>query len=331
MNAYFRPWSLLLVAAAVCAHPRNLPAQAALDFEVAAAPCVFLQTGPLREEYASLGAHFSGPGPLDGGAILDQCGNFGFNAHSGSDFLAFNNHPTMNNGGSPIGPETLTFDQRLGQATIWAASEVPATFLMEAYDGSVLVDSDSNVLQDWGTLSVSVPSGITRIVLSCTAAYFAFDDLSFDLVSSTVYCTAKLNSLGCLPVIASTGVPSATAGAGFVVSDSLVRNNKNGLLLYGTSGRVAIAFQGGTLCVKSPIRRTPGSNSGGTPAPINDCTGLYEIDMNAYAVGALGGNPLPALTVPGTTVDCQWWGRDPGFAAPNNTTLSAGLEYVVGS
>lgn len=30
------------------------------------------------------------------------------------------------------------------------------------------------------------------------------------------------------------------------------------------------------------------------------------------------------------TIDCRLWTRDPGFAAPNNVSLSNALEYVVG-
>jgi hypothetical protein len=148
--------------------------------------------------------------------------------------------------------------------------------------------------------------------------------------SPVTYCTAKTNSLGCLPSIASAGVPSASAASGFVVTGSNVRNNKAGLLFYGTSGRASSPFQGGTLCVKTPIKRTLAVGSGGTPAPANDCSGVYSLDMNAFASGALGGSPLPQLQVLGTLVDCQYWGRDPGFAAPNNTTLTDGLEYQVG-
>lgn len=143
------------------------------------------------------------------------------------------------------------------------------------------------------------------------------------------YCQAKVNSLNCTPSISASGTQSASLSAGFTIDAMQVRNNKPGLLLYGTNGQANTPFQGGTLCIASPVRRSTASNSGGTAPPANDCTGVYSIDMNAYASGALGGTPLAALLVPGTVVNVQWWGRDPGFPAPANITLSDGLEYRV--
>jgi hypothetical protein len=125
-------------------------------------------------------------------------------------------------------------------------------------------------------------------------------------------------------------MPSASIGSGFVVKCTSVRNRKNGLLFYGVNGQVALPFQNGILCVKSPLRRTGSTNSGGNPPPANDCSGVWSLDMNAFALSPGPPTPLPALTVPGTIVDCQWWGRDPGFPAPNNTQLSNAAEYCIG-
>ncbi len=144
-----------------------------------------------------------------------------------------------------------------------------------------------------------------------------------------VYCTAKVNSLGCTPMIDSIGTSSAAASSGFIVRGTNVRNQKPGLMLYGTNGRGATAFAGGTLCISAPVKRGLGTNSLGNAAPANDCSGVYTFDMNAFASGSLGGNPPALLSTVGTTVNCQWWGRDPGFAPPNNATLSNALEYQV--
>jgi len=143
-----------------------------------------------------------------------------------------------------------------------------------------------------------------------------------------VYCTAKVNSLGCTPQISSTGVPSASAGSGFVVSTSNVINNKSGLYLYSSTGRATLPFFGGLLCVASPVRRTVGMSSGGNPPP-NDCSGVYTMDLNLFATGGLGGAPQAFLTVPGTLVNVQAWGRDNGFPPGTNATLSDGLEYTI--
>lgn len=140
-------------------------------------------------------------------------------------------------------------------------------------------------------------------------------------VSNTwTYCTPKLNSVGCLPSIGSFGDPQASAASGFTVTCSQVLGNKAGLLFYGLNGPKAAPFQGGTLCIAAPLRRTPVMNSGGSNF---GCDGAFAIDMNAFA--ANGGDP--ALLVPGTIVNCQFWSRDPG--SPSTTSLSDGLEYFI--
>jgi hypothetical protein len=170
------------------------------------------------------------------------------------------------------------------------------------------------------TLKVSMTDGTNAIMIG---------KLPIPVGVASTYCTAKLNSLGCLPAMSFSGAQSAASTSGFTLSASNVRNQKSGLLFYGVNGRAASAFQGGTLCVNAPIKRTPGTSSAGSALPASDGTGVYSIDMNAFATGNLGGSPLPELTLPGSTVDCQFWGRDPGFGAPNNTTLSDAVEYLV--
>lgn len=150
-----------------------------------------------------------------------------------------------------------------------------------------------------------------------------------ECAAAVVYCTAKVNSLGCTPQIASSGVASATAADGFVVSCTQALNQTSGMLFYGISGPTALPYKGGTLCVAQPLLRTRLRQSGGSPVGVQDCSGTFSIDMNAFASGVLGGSPNPVLRSFGSVLHCQWWGRDSGLPTGQAVQLSNGLEYTV--
>ncbi|MBI5434004.1 MAG: hypothetical protein HZA52_14325 [Planctomycetes bacterium] len=140
------------------------------------------------------------------------------------------------------------------------------------------------------------------------------------------YCVAKTNSLGCVPQTHEFGIPSASADRGFQVWATDIRNQTLGALAWTVSGAIAQPFHGGTLCLRPPLGRTPLGNAGGSALPATDCTGSLGVDFNTYAWYF---DADPALHVPGTTVWCQWFARDPGFTAPNDLSLSNALRFVL--
>ena len=143
----------------------------------------------------------------------------------------------------------------------------------------------------------------------------------FSMGEPEVYCTAKVNSKGCTPAIGHSGVPSASDPRPFDITAVQVISNKNGIFFYGVSGRMAVPFQGGLLCVQPPIRRTPVQSSGGNPPP-NDCSGAFTFDFNAWLQG--GGDPGLA---PGGKVNGQYWYRDP--QSPSTTGLTDAIEFAI--
>jgi hypothetical protein len=135
----------------------------------------------------------------------------------------------------------------------------------------------------------------------------------------TSYCRAETNSLGCVPHVASSGTPSATAPLPFYVQALGVLSHKSGLAFYGFVP-IQTAFHGGYLCVSPPTLRTPVQNSGGNA--VLDCSGVFAFDFNARIQSG-----IDPLLVAGEEVFAQYWSRDP--ADPNTTNFSDALAFYV--
>jgi hypothetical protein len=157
--------------------------------EFGAQPGFFNQLNPLRNEYSGMGVSFLGPGVDDGGAIINQSGNFGVNAHSGENFLGFNrgSSVSMLNGGRPFDPEQINFASTATSVSIWASGGFEAgTFAMTGFNssggylGTTIINT---AIGQWGLLSFANPN-IDHVTLSelSNAGAFVYDDLNFSTV-----------------------------------------------------------------------------------------------------------------------------------------------------
>ncbi|MCE9593478.1 MAG: hypothetical protein K8S98_04730 [Planctomycetes bacterium] len=138
----------------------------------------------------------------------------------------------------------------------------------------------------------------------------------------TTYCTAKTNSLGCVPKIRVTGTASFGDASPLIVDTRDVLNKKNGLLFYGLSGPAAIPFLGGTLCAQPPVRRTPVQKAGGALPPVLDCSGTYTFDFDAWYASGLD----PAFTL-GKVVGAQFWSRD--IQSSSGVGLTDAVQFFI--
>jgi hypothetical protein len=167
--------------------------------------------------------------------------------------------------------------------------------------------------------------GPTPIWLANWTASFAYG-YTKPISPPSNYCTAGTTSNGCNATMTSIGAASATASSGFTLTATGVEGQRFGILFYGTNGRAATPWGGGStsfLCVKSPTQRMGQLASGGT---TNQCNGVLSVDWNAYVTA--NPNALGTPFVVGEVLDAQAWFRDP--PAPKTTNLSDGLEFTVG-
>ena len=134
-----------------------------------------------------------------------------------------------------------------------------------------------------------------------------------------VYCTPKTNSQGCTPLMSYSGDPSLSGPDDLVLATSSLRNQVFGSFAWST-GINSIPFQGGTLCVQIPARRTTTISTGGALLPYLDCSGTYSW---LFSHDYLTVNAIEA----GETIYCQFFGRDVSPAAP--MTLSDAVRVTI--
>jgi hypothetical protein len=156
-----------------------------------------------------------------------------------------------------------------------------------------------------GARAELVHRGVVRVLLGASPA-------------STVYCTAKVTSLGCTPRIGASGGASLSVGAGLRVFAHGVTPNAAGLLFYGLAP-TSHPLHGGTLCVTQSLRRTAVQFSS---VGASGCSSSFSYDFTPAVL-------MQAGLAAGTHVYAQYWWRDGGFPAPGNIGLSDAVEFVV--
>lgn len=145
--------------------------------------------------------------------------------------------------------------------------------------------------------------------------------LVFPCGTSVSFCEGKSSSLGCVPRIRSIGRASVSSAAAFLVTADSLPSHRNAILFYGLE-TASTPFQGGTLCVAQPLRRTPVQTSSG-PSP-SDCTGTLLSDFGARIASGVD----PALSA-GTTIAAQWFVRDPLDPQGFGTTMSDAITFTI--
>jgi hypothetical protein len=164
--------------------------------------------------------------------------------------------------------------------------------------------------------------GFTDLVFGARNAPFGAGEAYVHLAQlepPTVYCTAKVNSQGCTPQVSTQGTPSVSLADDFVVIASNVINQKAGICFWGYAPKSA-PFKGGTLCVQSPIKRTPLQTSGGNAGP-DDCSGSYAFHVSHAYMAA-------HWMLPGGRVHAQFWSRDPASSYNVGLTDAVAFDLV---
>lgn len=268
-----------------------------------------LSPSTMNVTYTLTSTGFTGTGNVTATPLFDTCGPFQYRLTTSSPGI-----DAGSNAGVVVaaGSNDLAGAPRFGDSALVADSGAGSAPLVDmgAFESS---DCNGNSVADWCDLATGTSFDVNAngVPDDCECQGGA---------PPVVYCTAKVNSQFCLPAISASGFASLTLPAPFVISATNILNQKQGLLFYGY-GAAAGSFQGGFLCMTTPLRRTNAQNSGGS-AGGSDCTGVFSFDFNAYL--ASGVDPL---LVVGQQVNAQYWSRDP--QDPFTTNLTNAVQFAI--
>lgn len=174
-------------------------------------------------------------------------------------------------------------------------------------------DASRAVFAAWGWNALMVAGPLNH----STTVYLRDERVASVPVVS--YCSAKTNSLGCQPLMSTSGICAFTNGVPLFVTAQFKRSHQQAMMLWGVAP-AAVPFAGGFACVQTPTQRTPLQNTGGTSA-ANDCTGTCSFLFTAQYAQSHGVNA-------GDTLYAQYWSRDPLASNARNLSLSDAIAFT---
>ncbi len=207
--------------------------------------------------------------------------------------------------------DVFLHDRRLSATTLVSVTSAGKQVHLASTRGTISADGASIAFEcDDGHLVPGDTNGMYDVFVRRPASTCA---------PIEAYCASKTNSLGCVPSIGASGLPSLAGPEAFFVTATAVRSHALGILLLGTAADWK-PFAGGALCVAGKIWRSPPQSSGGSSGAI-DCSGSYSFHLSqAHLLGL--------AVAAGTPLFGQWISRDPGFAPPDAIGLSDAIEFT---
>ncbi|HVN03494.1 MAG TPA: hypothetical protein VMT86_03690 [Bryobacteraceae bacterium] len=169
------PESLAALAEQIKASPQ--PNISGVNFDNINAPCYFADTNPLRGQ--EQGAGFITPIP-SGGAVLNECSNFGLYPVSAPNFLAFNTSVRYADGGVAALPELILVGSSKSSVSMWVSGGDHPGFPISAIalnsSGAMIGMVNATTTTAWAQLTINA-SGVSAVYLTGNPEILLIDNI----------------------------------------------------------------------------------------------------------------------------------------------------------